>query len=984
MEYRHMIAPTLRTTDRQSALSAERFFDDIPALACRIGSDGCLNCVNGAWFDLLGYSSQSLVGKPFAKFFHSEDIPLLEKELIRCGPQETWDRFEARFRCQDGGYKWLLWQFKTDPERRSIYAVAFDVTDRKHEESAVRRRLTASNLRGQIWTPFTNGSSTSQTLQVWADVLQRHLATREVRIWVPAQSQAKPVLQARSVHPVASGESLVDSVSLETFVHEVLASRASLVIPDVNAEPRLAQHREVFRDRNIKAIYFQPVLSQEQAAIAALGLFFATECGAAEGYFIETTAQEMGAAWSLLALNENLRATKRTYEALFRSATVGISRIDSDGNVKAWNAAAEKILGWRSTEILTRRFPIAGLSERELFETCLQGAFAGKSTLRIEIKCCSSIGKPVDVAVSISPLADAEGVTAQAMVVFEELTERKRASRSLRLQKTIAETLAGASSIGDPLSAVLATMCGEFGWDCGEFWQLYQPDQVFKRAANWHSAAPNAVMFASESQDCSPSAETELFRQILREGKSRRFAGCGHDRTFPRSDLAGRFGLDDAIAFPVAAGRGSDAGVLLFFANAIDTPDEAFVALMATISDQIGQFLYRFRMEESLRQAEQDLLQAKKMDAIGRLVGGVVHDFNNVLTVILGFGEIVLEEGGSNESTRELLTEVINSGKRAAALTRQLLTFCRKEAAELVIFDLNVTVTEIEKMLRRLIGEDIELVTELAPGLRRLNADPGHIEQIIMNLVVNARDAMPQGGRIVIATQAVELDASSRKTFPGANPGHYALLSVSDTGCGMDEATRSRIFEPFFTTKPSGKGTGMGLATVCEIVKEAGGHIVVESQPGKGTTFRLLLPTVSQGLTSWQVDSAPASIPRGHEAVLVVEDDQNVRRLIGRILKNQGYAVLEAAGSMEAIELCRTDPRRIDVLITDIVMPRMNGHELATNLRRRLTGLKVLFVSGYGEGELRRSNAFNRDTPYLQKPFTTYDLARKVRDICDS
>ncbi len=301
-----------------------------------------------------------------------------------------------------------------------------------------------------------------------------------------------------------------------------------------------------------------------------------------------------------------------------------------------------------------------------------------------------------------------------------------------------------------------------------------------------------------------------------------------------------------------------------------------------------------------------------------------------------------------------------------------------------MVLDLNATVSEMEKMLRRLIGEHIELETVLAPDLRPLSADPGHLEQVIMNLVVNARDAMPQGGRVVITTQSAEPDGKLRKLFPGVQPGRYALLSVSDTGCGMDEATKIRIFEPFFTTKPAGKGTGMGLSTVCEIVRESGAQIAVESQPGKGTTFRLLFPTVSQGLASWQVDAAPAAIARGTETVLVVEDDPNVRRLIARILRTQGYTVLEAGGSRDAIELCRTDSRRPDLLISDIVMPRMNGHELAAQLKKQFSGLKILFVSGYGEGEHRRTVPLAPQTPFLQKPFTTYDLSRKVREICDA
>jgi PAS domain S-box-containing protein len=977
-----MIASTISPAERQAPSVTGRFFEELPALACLIDPEGRVNRVNEAWLELLGYTAGAVVGRPFAKFFHGEDIPIIETGLVRCGPCETWDRFEARFRCQDGSYKWLLWQFKSDSETRFVYAVALDLSDRKVEEAAAIRRLTAATLQAQVWAAFTKGCSTSQAVQAWADSVQRHLAAREVRIWAAGPSQPKPVLQARSIQPLAAGEPIAEFDFLEQYVRQVFASRTPMVIARVESQARLAAHLDLLRDKNIRGMAFYPVVSQDQV-VAVTGVFFSTDCEAAENFLLDAVTREMGTAWSYLTAGEDLRATKRTYDALFRSATVGICRVDAGGNVKAWNSAAEKILGWRSSEILTRRFPVAGTAERELFQTCLQGAFEGRSTTRIELKCWSSSGKPVDVAVSISPLSDAEGLIAQAMAVFEDLTDRKRASRCLHLHCTIADTLAGATSINDSLESVLATICEEFEWECGEFWQWDKADETFKQTATWHSAAPNAAKFAAESQRRAASSETAFLQQILQNGKPAHLPGCIRNHQVPRSDLAARCGLEDAIAFPVVAGRDAT-GVLFFFGHTIERPDEQFLTLMTGISDQVGQFLNRFRMEESLHEAEENLQQAKKMDAIGRLVGGVVHDFNNVLTVILGCGEIVLQESGQNSAAKDLLGEVINAGKRASGLTRQLLSFCRKETAQPVVLDLNATVSEMEKMLRRLIGEHIELQTVLASDLRRLSADPGHLEQVIMNLLVNARDAMPQGGRIVISTQSVELDANWRKLFPGAHPGRYALLSVSDTGSGMDEATKNRIFEPFFTTKPAGKGTGMGLSTVCEIVRESGGQIAVESQPGKGTTFRLLFPTVAQGLTSWQVDAAPATISRGTETVLVVEDDPNVRRLIVRILANQGYTVLEAAGSREAIDLCRADSRRPDLLISDIVMPRMNGHELAVQMKQQFGGLKILFVSGYGDGEHRRSAALGPETPFLQKPFTTYDLSRKVREICDS
>jgi PAS domain S-box-containing protein len=975
-----MIAPTLTSSDREALPVPGRFFDELPALACLIDKDGCLNRVNSAWLEVLGYSPQSVVGKPFTRFFHADDIPVIETGMVRCGPRETWDRFEARFRSQNGSYQWLLWQFKSDIERRFVYAVAFDLSDRRLEEAVSHRRLTAATLQSQVWAAITKGGSTGQAIQACAASVQRHLAAREVRIWVPAASEGKPVLQTRSIPPAAVGEPVAEFEVLDQYIRQVLASGSALVIPEVNLEPRLAPHQESFRERQIRGIALYPIAAQDQT-VAVLGVFLSADCGASQCYLLDTVAREMGAAWLHLAVGEDLRATKRTYDALIRSTTVGISRLDAAGNVKAWNAAAEKILGWRSSEILARRFPVASANQRELFQTCLSGAFEGKSTARIETKCWSSSGKAVDVAVSISPLSDSEGVIRNAMLLFEDLTDRKRASRNLRLQDAIAGALKTTSNVDDALQSVLASMGGEFGWECGEFWQWSETEQLFHRIASWHSAEPHAAKFATESETRPPSTETAFLREILQGGVPRRFGACATDRSISRGGLAARTGLEQAFAFPVV--DQDAAAVMLFFASEIEELNQEFLAVVSTISYQVNRFLNNRRLEELLREAEQDLLQAEKMDAIGRLVGGVVHDFNNLLTVILGYGELVIEDIGGDGSNRDLLLEVLNAGKRAAGLTKQLLAFCRKENTAPEVLDLNAVVTDMHKLLRRLVTEEIEIDEVLAPNLGRLRAVRGQIEQVIMNLVVNARDAMPEGGRILIETRAIASgDPLFKADFPEATPGNYALLAVTDAGRGMDEATKNRIFEPFFTTKPAGKGTGMGLATVTEIVKAASGQIAVESRLGKGTSVRILFPMVAEGLSTWQVDSAPPSVPRGSETVLVVDDDENVRRLIVRILKNQGYCVFEASGSPEAIEFCRTNSRPIDLLVADIVLPRINGLDLAAQLRKKRRDLKVLFVTGSSEEDVF-SSASTAKIPILQKPFTSYDLASEVRELCD-
>ncbi len=473
----------------------------------------------------------------------------------------------------------------------------------------------------------------------------------------------------------------------------------------------------------------------------------------------------------------------------------------------------------------------------------------------------------------------------------------------------------------------------------------------------------------------------ELAQQLLKADAVCHRPGFSAKRGLARAEFAARSGLNDALGIPVTIGR-SERGVLLFFAAEIDAPSDALLGFFRAISQQFGQFLELRRCQRDRDDARQDLLQVRKMDTVGRLVGGVVHDFNNLLTIILGYGEIVREECGGNPTNVELIDEVLGAGKRAARLTRQLLGFCRKEEADLLALDLNAHVVEMQKLIGRLIGEQIVLTTDLAPNACYVLADPAHIEQVVMNLAVNARDAMSNGGKLTIATRGLEPGDGDLKRFGRPPLGRYVLLSVRDSGCGMDEATRKRIFEPFFTTKGIGKGVGMGLATVSEIVAQYDGQIEVESQPGRGTTFHVLLPAVAPGLTSWQVDSRPEVVPRGDETILLVEDDDRVRELMLRGLRAQGYRVYAVADPTRALQVCREKADQIDVLIADVMLPEMKGPELALRIAALKPSIRVLYVSGYGEEEVRRSELLAKGAQYLQKPFSTFDLAIKVRDAC--
>lgn len=382
---------------------------------------------------------------------------------------------------------------------------------------------------------------------------------------------------------------------------------------------------------------------------------------------------------------------------------------------------------------------------------------------------------------------------------------------------------------------------------------------------------------------------------------------------------------------------------------------------------------------------ETQLRQSQKMEAIGRLAGGVAHDFNNLLTAIIGYGQLILFRSQENEVFRTEIEEIIRAGQRAATLTHQLLAFSRRQVLKPVPMDLNNVVSEMNKMLQRLIGENIELTSNLHPDLGLIMADSGQIEQVILNLALNARDAMPGGGRLAIRTANVELGESGISTYGNAAPGPYTMLSVTDSGCGMDAETQAHMFEPFFTTKGEGKGTGLGLATVYGIINQSGGYIEVHSNAGAGTAVFIYLPHVAA-----EPEAAPErprfeSLPRGNETILLVEDEPIVRDLAAIVLRNQGYTVLEAPDGEEALKISdRYKDETIHLLLTDIVMPRVSGKELAQVITGSRPETKVLFASGYAdESLLRNSPSGADDVAFIQKPFTPGTLARKVREVLD-
>lgn len=390
------------------------------------------------------------------------------------------------------------------------------------------------------------------------------------------------------------------------------------------------------------------------------------------------------------------------------------------------------------------------------------------------------------------------------------------------------------------------------------------------------------------------------------------------------------------------------------------------------------------KAEKALNESEKQLRQAQKLESVGRLAGGIAHDFNNMLTAINGYSDLTLRRLQDDDPLRRNIEEIKKAGERSASLTHQLLAFSRQQILQPVVLNLNEVITDTLKMLQRLIGEDVQLVTALNPKSGQVKVDPGQLSQIIMNLSVNARDAMPQGGRLTIETANVDLDEESTRHHADALPGAYVMLSMSDTGTGMNAETQQHLFEPFFTTKGVGKGTGLGLATVYGIVKQSGGNIWVHSEEGVGTTFKIYLPQVVEQAKKAELKDSSDELPRGTEMILLVEDEEMVRSLTRQILEESGYTVFEAQSGAEALSLCEKNDCHIDLLMTDVVMPHMGGRELAERFAHIYPNIQILFTSGYTDDAVVRHGVISAEANFIQKPFTPDGLAHKVREVLDA
>jgi len=686
-----------------------------------------------------------------------------------------------------------------------------------------------------------------------------------------------------------------------------------------------------------------------------------------------------------------LKESEARYRSVVNALDEGVVLIDKQGIVRTGNLSAERILGLPLDEMVGQSLSDARWQAvHEDGSSFSSDDYPASVTLRTGQPCSGVVmgiskadGLRRWIAVNSRALLGSDHRAAAAVVSFTDVTERKRTEDRLAAQYAVTRVLSEARTLEEAVPKIVQAIGENLEWDLGVFWRVDRPNAVLRCLDQWQPPSLKSDSFTVVMWESVFKQGEGLPGRVWATGKPAWVTDVTADTSFPRSEEAKAVGFHGAFAFPVQVGSEIE-GVVEIFSRQVREPDAELLKMVEDIALKIGQFGERARAEAALRQTEDQLRQSQKMEAVGRLAGGVAHDFNNLLTVIRGYSELLLGRLASTDPIRKDMEEVKKAADRASGLTRQLLAFSRRQFVAPKIFEVNALVTNMDGMLRRLLGEDIiELCLELKPHVGSIRADPGQIEQVIMNLAVNARDAMPTGGRLTIETQTVTLARRGFSEAPGLEPGSYVMVSVRDTGLGMDEETQSHLFEPFFTTKAKGKGTGLGLSTVYGIVKQSGGSISVESHPGTGTTFNIYFPRVEEGPHRMEGVTNSSDPARGKETILLVEDEPSVRGLVFEALRINGYTVLEARHGIEALLTGTKHLGPIHLLLTDVVMPQMSGPEVADKLTTIRPDMKVLYMSGYPDHPVFAQGALKKAAAFLQKPFTPNVLVQKVREVLD-
>lgn len=920
-----------------------------------IDAEARTNYINQRMSEMLGYSVEEMLGKSVFDFMDSEARVEAERAFER-RKQGVAEQRETGFRCKDGTTLWTIVSTNSilDATGRFVGALGMvtDITERKRAEAALRE----SEERYRC------------LVELCPDAIV--IICREQFVYGNAASI--------KLFGANSAEEIIGA-SIWKIVHPDYRQIVSEQIRETmeRSEISAASDRQLVRlDGRVIDINATSILTNYQGEPAV------------QLIIRDITEQKH---------SEMMRSQLAFLVESSEDAIIGKTL---DGVITNWNKGAEKIYGYAAGEVIGKHISIIVPPERvDELKEILETVQSGRGLSLHETVRRKKDGQLIHVSLTISPIRDVTGRITGASTIARDITERKLAEealheadrRAIREYERLLERVASLGqtfgtardlvSIYRALSAfALASMpCSVL------FLSLYSEAESARRVVYlWSDGAEG------DTSGLEPvPVGDDLVGQAIKTGKI--IVHNDYQETPEGRQVIAKSGTNrdearvprSALVAPMTV-MGRVVGTIEIQSYDLAAYGNEHVTAMRLAANLAANAIENEQLLEQEKERVVQFQQSQKMEAVGRLAGGVAHDFNNVLTAITGYSDLSLRRLKPEDHLHLNITEIKKAAQRAAALTHQLLAFSRKQVLQPRVLDLNAIVSEMDKMLRRMIGEDLELLFDLTPELGRVKADPGQVQQILMNLVINARDAMPDGGKLTIQTANTYLDEEYARQHVAVLPGAYVMLAVSDNGSGMDESTQARIFEPFFTTKEQGKGTGLGLSTVYGIVKQSQGNIWVYSEVGLGTTFKIYLPQVEGQAEKIQLSENTKSLAPGTETLLLVEDDDMVRAIARVILTSAGYTVLEAADGEKALALCREHQGIIHLMLTDVVMPRISGRALADQVKELRPDIGILFMSGYTEEAIIHHGVLNEGINFMEKPFTPETLTQKVRAVLNS
>ena len=938
----------LRATSDALELSEERFratFEQAAVGIAHVAPDGTWLHVNQRLCEIVGYTAAELRLRTFQDITHPPDLDA-DLELVGRvldGRLATYS-IEKRYVRKDGGLLWidLTVSLVRDSAGAPKYFISLiqDISARKQAEERLsqaksrleqevgeRRRMEAA-LRA-------NEQSLATTLDSIGDaviatdtegfVTRMNPVAEHLTGWQLAVARGKKLEEVFRIVNEATREESYNPVRRVLAEGKIVGLANHTVLVARNGDERpIADSAAPIRDA--------------QGAIHGVVLVFRDQSD-------ERTAERV------------LRESEATKGAILHAALDCIVAADQSGSITEFNPAAERTFGYARgdivgkplTQLIPLRFRPGHLEGLDRYLKTGVGPVLGK---RVEISALHADGTEFPVELAVIPTRSQQALFFTAYL--RDITERQRAAQALQASEARFKHLADSGIIGIVISDTLGN--------------IHEANDAFLEIVGFsrEELASGNVRWAELTPPEWQAADAAALEELRQTGVSA-----------PREK---EYVCRDGARKPVLVGVTMlEAPRCIAFVLDLTSQRRAEQARVRALATAKRESVDRVKAEQALRQTEEQLRQSQKMEAIGLLAGGVAHDFNNLLSVVLGYAEMLIDDLRSGDPIRDDLVQIRDAAARASELTQQLLAFGRRQVLAPQVVNLNAAITGLTRMLARLIGEDIELAVLLAPELGAVFVDPSQMEQVLLNLVVNARDAMPRGGKLTIETADIEVDEPYAAEHLDVVAGRYVMLTVSDTGVGMDRATQARAFEPFFTTKEKGKGTGLGLATVYGIVKQSGGTIWLYSEPGEGTVVKVYLPFSDARAELSSRMSRPARPKQGHETILLVEDDAQVRALAFAILRRDGYHVLIAASGADALLICERFAGTIDLLLTDVVMPQMSGRELWERLKALRPATKVLFMSGYTDDAVVRHGVLSSGLAFVQKPLTPSALLGKLR-----